>query len=127
MNFRTACEDDADVIEMFVNNFFDFECGEVESSSPSSSSSSGNLTRGTPFRAKGPRITKDEIETDLVEGGTNWIVLEDMDADDLLDESEELQAVLSALLDHVEELASLQTEDQNSSRVDPRGQSSAVE
>ena len=82
MNFRTACEDDADVIETFVNNFFDFECGEVESSSPSSSSSSANLTRGTPFRAKGPRITKDEIETDLVEGDTNWIVLEDMESDD---------------------------------------------
>ena len=83
MNFRTACEDDTSVIARFVNSFYEFECIEVSCPETASASSSGTVSsRGTPFRAQGPRITKDEIESDLVEGCTNWIVLEDMDVDD---------------------------------------------
>ena len=82
MNFRAASEDDAVAIEMLINDFYDFECVKSSAEGSTSSSSFAVSTRGTPYRPLGPRITKDEIESNIVEEDTNWIVLEDMDADD---------------------------------------------
>ena len=88
MNFRTVSEEDANILEGFVNNFYEFEY-KVDTNAESSlspPSSSTATRRGIPFREVGPKITTSEIESDLVDGDINWIVLEDMNAegDDIL-------------------------------------------